>query len=92
MGEVQTNYNIAEKKFEEERKKFGGFELTALLEQTNLQLTETKKLNTELTTKLLATQKDLDICNLRLNVILPKEKAMLSIEQQLQDSNDRVSL
>jgi chromosome segregation ATPase len=90
LGEVQTNYNIAEK-FEEERKKFGGFELTALLDQTNLQLTEIKKLNTELTTKLLTSQKDLDICNLRLNVILPKEKAMLSIEQQLQDSNDRVS-
>lgn len=90
LGEVQTNFSIAEKKFEEERKKFGGFELTALLEQTNIGLTETKKLNTELTTKLLGTQKDLDICNLRLNVILPKEKAILSIEQQLQDSNERV--
>jgi hypothetical protein len=90
LGEIQTNYSIAERKFEDERKKFGGYELTALLEQANTQLTDTKKQNTDLTAKLIATQKDLDICNLRLNVILPKEKCILSIEQQLQDSNDRV--
>ena len=90
LGEIQTNFSIAERKFEEERKRFGGFELTALLEQANCQLTETKKQNTDLTAKLIATQKDLDICNLRLNAILPKEKCILSIEQQLQDANERV--
>ena len=90
LADIHSRYSITEKKFEEERKQFGGFELKNKLDSYVQELNDSNKKLTNASIQLTNTQKDLDVAQLRLNVLMPKEKVISSIEQQLADANEQV--